>query len=292
MGAAGRRHNNIRAGQGFDSRNVLTRYFGYSPEQVRDVLGSRLLDSAYSQGGAHGKFAVRPSEKQSWTTWYQRGEVHGLRNTKDLWGGRGRVQSTLSPQILDLFYTRYERLQVAGFDSLSARFSVNRQQDGGTRQGLRTTDSVTTEFNQVRSLGYTGQGIVHVQRHTVLSVGGEGYDEAVRSARRVNGAAARPLYPDNSRYRIGGVYAQGATEYRRLRAGYGVRYSRVSYSNPASPSFNMPVSAQTFGDWTWQASLLYKLTPSLALHGLAGRGFRAEKTVGTSPSTSPAVLVT
>jgi len=275
MGAAGRRHNNIRAGRGFDSRSVLTRYFGYSPEQVRDVLGNRLLDTAYTQGGAHGKFAVRPSEKQSWTTWYQRGEVHGLRNTKDLWGGLGRLQSTLSPQILDLFYTRYERLQVAGFDSLSGRFSVNRQQDGGTRQGLRVTDAVTTEFNQVRSLGYTGQGIAHVQRHTVLSMGGEVYDEAVRSARRVNGAAARPLYPDHSQYRIGGVYAQGATEYRRLRAGYGVRYSRVSYSNPASPAFNMPVSAQTFNDWTWQASLLYKLTPSLALHGLAGRGFRA-----------------
>lgn len=97
------------------------------------------------------------------------------------WGG---VQSTLSPQILDLFYTRYERLQVAGFDSLSGRFSVNRQQDGGTRQGLRATDSVTTEFNQVRSLGYTGQGIAHVQRHTVLSLGGEVYDEAAPSGPR------------------------------------------------------------------------------------------------------------
>ena len=275
LGAAGRRHNNIRAGQGVDSHNVLTHYFGYSPEAARDILGGRLLDTAYTQGGAHGKFAVRPNEKQSWTTWYQRGEVHGLRNTKDLWGGLGRLQSTLSPQVLDLFYTRYERLQMAGFDSLSARFSVNRQQDGGTRQGLRATDSVTAEFNQVRSLGYTGQGITHLQRHTVLSVGGELYDESVRSARRVNGSVVRPLYPDNSQYRIGGIYAQGATEFRRLRAGYGVRYSRVSYSNPASPAFSMPVSAQTFNDWTWQASLLYRLTPSLALHGLAGRGFRA-----------------
>lgn len=275
LGAAGRRHNNIRAGQGFDSHNVLTHYLGYSNEQVRDVLGNRLLDTAYSQGGAHGKFSVRPDERQSWTTWYQRGEVHGLRNTKDLWGGLGRLQSTLSPQILDLFYTRYERLQVGRFDSLSGRFSVNRQQDGGTRQGLRPADSVTTEFNQVRSLGYTGQGIAHVQRHTVFSVGGELYDESVHSVRRVNGAFVRPLYPDNSRYRIGGIYAQGATEHRRLRAGYGVRYSRVSYSNPAIPAFNTPISSQTFNDWTWQASLLYKLTPSLAFHGLAGRGFRA-----------------
>ncbi len=274
-GAAGRRHNNLRAGGGFDSHNVLTRLYGYSNEQVRDVLGNRLLDTAYSQAGAHGKFAVRPDERQSWTTWYQRGEVHGLRNTKDLWGGLGRLQSALSPQILDLFYTRYERLGVMGFDSLSGRFSLNRQQDGGARQGLRATDSVTTEFNRVQSLGYTGQAITHIGRHTALSLGGEMYDERVHSVRQVNGVAARPLYPDNSTYRIGGLYAQGSTEYRRLRAGYGARYTRVSYSNPENAVFRTPVSAQTFNDWTWQGSLLYKLTPSFALHGLAGRGFRA-----------------
>ncbi|MBL8240482.1 MAG: TonB-dependent receptor [Bryobacterales bacterium] len=275
LGAAARRHNNVRAGHGFDSHNVLARLYGFSGEQVRDQLGGRLLDTAYSQAGAHGKLALRPSEKQSLTAWYQRGEVHGLRNTKDLWGGLGRLQSTLSPQILDLFYTRYERLRVAGFDSLSGRFSVNRQQDGGTRQGLRVTDSVTREFNRVQSLGYTGQALTHLQNHTALSLGGELYDEGIRSFRQVNAAAARALYPDNSRYRIGGLYAQGSTEYRRLRAGYGFRYSRVSYSNPANAAFHTPFSAQSFQDWTWQGSALYKLTPTLALHGLAGRGFRA-----------------
>jgi outer membrane receptor protein involved in Fe transport len=275
MGAAARRHNNIRAGRGFDSHNVLTRLYGLTNEQVRDQLGNRLLDTAYTQAGAHGKVAVRPDEKQTWTAWYQRGEVHGLRNTKDLWGGLGRLQSALSPQILDLFYTRYERLQIAGFDSLSGRFSFNRQQDGGQRQGLRAADAVTTEYGSVRSLGYSGQAITRLQRHTALSFGGELYVESIRSTRQRNAFPVRPLYPDRSAYRIGGIYAQGATEYRRLRAGYGIRYSGVSYSNPASADFNTPVSAQDFSHWTWQASLLYKLTPSLAIHGLAGRGFRA-----------------
>jgi outer membrane receptor protein involved in Fe transport len=275
IGAAGRRHNNIRAGQGFDSHNVLTRLYGFTSEEVRDRLGNRLLDTAYTQAGAHGKLAFRPDEKQSLTAWYQRGEVHGLRNTKDLWGGLGRLQSALDPQILDLFYTRYERLAVAGFDSLSGRFSINRQQDGGTRQGLRVSDSITTEFTSVRSIGYNGQALTHIQHHTGLSFGGELYDEAIRSNRNGNGLAVRPLYPDGSTYRIGGVYAQGFTEFRRLRAGYGIRYSRISYSNPANATFNTPVSAQDFNDWTWQASLLYKLTPSLAIHALAARGFRA-----------------
>jgi len=275
LGAAARRHNNIRAGHGYDSHNVLVRLYGLTNEQVRDQLGSRLLDTAYSQAGAHGKLDLRPDEKQSWTTWYQRGEVHGLRNTKDLWGGLGRLQSDLSPQVLDLFYTRYERLQTAGFNSVSGRFSLNRQQDGGTRQGLKTSDAITTEFNRVQSLGYSGQAIKQWQTHTGVSFGGELYDESIRSVRRVNGQSARPLYPDGSGYRIGGLYAQGSTELRRLRAGYGVRYSRISYSNPANPAFTTPASSQAFNDWTWQASLLYKLTQTFAIHGLAGRGFRA-----------------
>ncbi len=274
-GAAGQRHNDLRAGQGVDSHNVLTRFYGLTPKAAASYLGSSQPDTAYTQGGAHGKLALRPSANQSITAWYQRGEVHGLRNTKDLWGGLGRLRSSLSPQILDLFYARYERLRLWGFDSLNARFSVNRQQDGSDRQGLRSTDAITTEYNGVTARGYSGQGVSHIGSHTLLSLGGELYDERVRSARLTSSSAVRPLYPDRSQYRIGGLYLQGATEFGRLRAGYGVRYSRVGYSNPASPAWNTPASNQSFQDITWQASLLYKLTSSLNLHALAGRGFRA-----------------
>lgn len=274
-GGAAQRHNDLRAGGGIDSHNVLTRLYGYTGEQVRERLGSRLLDTAYSQAGADAKLAVRRNERESLTFWYQRGEARGLRNTKDLWGGLGRLQSTLSPQILDLFYARYERLQTAGFDSLSGRFSMNRQQDGGRRQGLRVTDAVTEEWGRVQSLGYSGQAMKNVGRHTLVSLGGELYDEGVRSSRLVNRVAARPLYPDNSTYRIGGLYAQGATEYRRIRAGYGVRHTRVAFSNPANPSFLTPASGQKFSDWTGHGSLLFRIAEPFAVHVLAGRGFRA-----------------
>ncbi|NDJ12369.1 MAG: TonB-dependent receptor [Acidobacteriia bacterium] len=274
-GAAGQRHNDLRTGGGLDSHNVLTRLYGLTPQVASGYLGKRLRDTAYSQGGAHGKLAVRPDDRQSLTAWYQRGEVHGLRNTKDLWGGLGRLQAALRPQILDLFYVRYERLRLAGFDSLSGRFSVNRQQDGGTRQGLRASDAVTSEYSSVQSLGYAGQGVTHVQSHTVISLGGELYDEQVRSDRLTNGVRVRPLYPDNSNYRTGGMYGQAATEYRRLRASYGVRYSHIGYANPENPVWRMPATSQAFHDWTWQASLLARLAPTFALHGLVSRGFRA-----------------
>lgn len=275
LGAAGQRHNDLRAGGGIDSHNVLTRFFGATPQEAANRLGNRQRDTAYSQGGANGKIAWRPTANQLLSTWYQRGEVHGLRNTKDLWGGLGRLQSSLTPQILDLFYARYERLNLAGFDSLSARFSVNRQQDGGQRQGLRATDAVTREFNSVRSLGYAAQGITHFGSHSTLSFGGEVYDEDVRSARTTGGAAVRPLYPDGSTYRNAGAYLQGASEYRRLRAGYGLRYSNVGYTNPAAARWTTPASSQSFQDVTWQGSLLYRLSQTAAIHAMAGRGFRA-----------------
>jgi outer membrane receptor protein involved in Fe transport len=274
-GGAAQRHNDLRAGRGVDSHNALTRFYGLSPQRAADILGNRQPDTAYSQAGAHGKLAIRPDARQSLTAWYQRGEVHGLRNTKDLWGGLGRLQSDLTPQILDLFYVRYERLNILGLDSLSGRFSVNQQQDGAARQGLRATDSITREFNRVQSRGYTGQGVTHFGSHSLLSAGGELYDEIVRSQRTTNNIAVRPLYPDRSSYTIGGVFAQGASEWSRLRAGYGVRYTRVSFHNPASATYRTPESSQTFDDWTYNASLLVRLTQSFAIHASGSRGFRA-----------------
>jgi len=262
LGAAGTRRNDLRAGGGFDSHNVLTRLYGYTPQQVRDALGNRLRDTAYSQGGAHGKIATR-----GFTAFYQRGEVHGLRNTKDLWGALGRLQSTLTPQILDLFYARYEKLNFAGFDSLSARFSVNKQQDGSVRQWLRATDAVTRDYNAVRANGYAGQGIRHIGAHTVVSMGGELYDERVDSARLTNGAGVRPLYPRDSQYRTGGLYAQAATNLRRFSYNYGLRYQKVVFDHPST--------RQTFQNAAWNGSVLYRLTDSLAWHAAVNRGFRS-----------------
>lgn len=264
VGGGGTRHNDLRAGGGYDSHNVLTRLYGLDREQVKQLLGSRLQDTAYSQAGAHAKLAYRPTAQQSLTGWYQRGELWGVRNYKDLLGGLGRLTSELSPQLLDLAYLRYEVTQLGPLDSLAARFSVNSQRDGGVRQNLRFTDPVTREFNRVNAYGYSAQGATHLRSHTLLSFGGELYDERIRSRRTINNIAARPLYPDNSSYRSGGLFVQGSTQLpARLKLGYGLRYTRINYTT------------LTFADWTGHASLSYRITSSLGLHVSGSRGFRA-----------------
>ena len=39
LGGAGSRHNDVRAGGGYDSHNVLTRLYGFDREQVKSLLG-------------------------------------------------------------------------------------------------------------------------------------------------------------------------------------------------------------------------------------------------------------
>ena len=123
---------------------------------LRGLTGYQVLNLVDSQAGTHAKVAYRPSATETLTGWYQRGELWGVRNYKDLWGGLGRLTSELEPQRVDLAYLRYEKFQVGPFDSLSARFSVNSQRDGGVRQNLRNSDSVTREFNHVNAYGYSG----------------------------------------------------------------------------------------------------------------------------------------
>lgn len=274
-GLSGHRHGNLRAGYGVDSRNVLTRLFGYSPNDAASIFGSRQLDTAYSRRGTQSKFAWRPAPKRNVNLWYQRGELHGLRNSKDLWGGLGRLQSALQPQVLDLAYLRYEELSWAGFESVSLRLSLNRQQDGSVRQGLRATDPVMKEWSRALAAGYAAQGLRSIGSHTILSMGAEVYDERVSSDRRVNDTAARPLYPEGSRYRTSGGFGQGVSSWKRFRAGYGLRYSSVRYDNPANPRWRTPASSRTIDNWAWQTSVLFRLSEQFAIHAASNRGFRA-----------------
>lgn len=276
LGAGGYRHNTMRTGGGEDSRNALFRYFGLEPGMIRQLIGDRIPDTAWSRAGAQAKFAWRPADRHVISGWYQRGSLMGIKNVKDLWSGLGRLQADFSPQTLDLGYLRWEGLRLLSFDSMSARFSVNRQVDGNQRRNLRLTDSLIEEDNRVLVQGYAWQGVTHLGSHTALTVGTEYYGERVSSSRLTNSTPGRPLYPDGSEYGTFGAAVQGATELgRQLRAGYGVRFTRIGYSNPANPAFGTPESSQSFRDWTWNANLLWKANRFWGLHAGAGRGFRA-----------------
>lgn len=269
VGGGANRHGDLRAGGGLDSRNVYYRLFGLPLTQIRELYGSRMQDTGYDHYGAHGKLAVRLTGRQSLTAWYQRGELERVRGYKDLMGGLGRLQSSFAPQILDFFYTRYEKQQVGPLDTVSGTVSVNRQLDGGRRQNLRASDPVTEDYASVRATGYSGQASAHWGSRVAAVFGSDVYDEGIRSARWIDGVAARPLFPDKSRYGSYGTFGQGSWEVKpgRVRMGLGGRWTEIRFrSNAAQLAFR---------DVSYNASLVWQARRWLGFQALGGRGFRA-----------------
>lgn len=276
-GGSLRRHNDLRGGAAADSRHAFRRFFGLNDSAIGSLTGSRMRDTAFTQSGAHTKLSLRLDESQSFTAWYQFSEQTGADNYKDLWGGLGRLESRLEPQRLHFAYARYERLAVAGLDRLSGTFSVNSQADGTRRQALRITDPAVEDHSRVDALGYSAQGAKEWSRGPALIFGADLYDERIGSYRLQQSAVARPLYPDGSRYRTSGLYAQGAREMfgNRLRALAGSRLTRVSFQTVEDPRFGVPRTGQTFHDVTMNGSLTWRASSSIQIHALGGRGFRA-----------------
>jgi outer membrane receptor protein involved in Fe transport len=282
IGASGRKHNDLRAGGGDDSRNVFHRYFGMPFESVRDLLGSRQQDSGFRQYGFETRLAIRPRADQLLSLNYQRGVQDQVRGYKDLLGGLGRLQSDFDPQSLNWFYARYEKQRLGFLDSLTGTFSLNSQVDGSSRRNLLYTDPLTRDWSRVDAWGYSGQAVTHRTNRALLTFGGDIYDERVSSERTVTEALSgkvtrpRPLYPDRSRYQTFGVFGQTAVELtRRLRASGGVRYTGVRFATREDRALSIPDSSQWFRDFTFQTSLSWQIAGSFGIHAVVSRGFRA-----------------
>jgi len=277
FGGTARRHNDLRGGGGVDSRHAFRRLFNLEDDLIRGLVSSRMRDTAFTQTGAHTKFALRRHERESLTGWYQFSEQTSADGYKDLWGGLGRMQSKFEPQRVHFGYARYERLKLGWLDRAAGTFSVNSMGDGTVRQGMRVTDTVVTDVSRVDTYGYSGQAAKQWVRGPLVTFGGDLYDEHIQARRLNNAAAARPLYPDGSRYRTMGLYAQGMQELfrNRLRAVGGVRMTRIGFRTREDGRFGVPASEQSFHDVTMNGSLTLRLTRVFELHALGGRGFRA-----------------
>lgn len=290
LGGSAARHNDLRAGGGIDSRNVFRRYFGLDTEQIRSLLGGRLQDTAFTEHGVSTKLAFRPGREQTLTGWYQRTGMDGLRSYRDLLGGLGRLQSLFDPQFGQLGYIRYEKLRTGPLDSLSGTFSVNSQADGAIRQGTRTTDVVAREDSRVRALGYSVQGTTHAGLRHAQVFGAELYSERVEASRFEDNPVTlarvqtRALFPNGARYRTAAAFLQNMSEIvpGKLRATAGVRFTSVRFRSLSSDnldrtgaSLGVADSTQNFRDVTFHTSATYRATQHIALHAIAGRGFRA-----------------
>ncbi len=276
-GGTVRRLNDLRAGGASDSRHAFRRFFGLDDSLIGDLTGSRQQNTSFSQTGAHGKLSARLTPNQLLTGWYQYSEQHGVNGYKDLWGGQGRLLSQFAPQRLHFAYARWELLDRLGFDRISATYSLNEQTDGGVRQGLRATDTLTVEESRVRAFGYSGQAARSWGSNRALVFGGEFYDEGVKSARTDNARPVRPLYPDGSSYGTGGIFSQLSDAWfgGRLAGTAGVRWTHASFSAPADPRFGVLASSQKFNDITMNASLSWRVGRGFEIFALGGRGFRA-----------------
>jgi outer membrane receptor protein involved in Fe transport len=269
-GASWRRHNDLRAGHGFDSRHVFRRFFGLPAAQIRELTGDTLQDTGFSQGSGHAKLSARLPRGQGVSVWYQQSELEEVRGYKDLWGGLGRVESLFEPQALRFFYARYEKMGLGPIDSAGVTYSLNSQEDGAVRRGLRYTDPVTRERTDIRVDGVSAQAATHIGARQALTFGGEHYAERVGSERTLAGAAVRPLYPDDSRYGLSGVWVQHDADLvpNRLRSVVGGRWSGARYQAPGTPSLY-------FSDFTFHSSLLWQVREAWGVHAIVSRGFRA-----------------
>jgi hemoglobin/transferrin/lactoferrin receptor protein len=290
IGGTVRRLNDIRTGNGEDTRNAYHRYFGLSLDKVRDLLGSRMQDTGFSQYGADTKLLLHPGDSHSLTFQYLYGGIRGERSYRDQLGGPGKLQSLYYPQDLNFGYLRYEKQRLSFLDSLTASFSINSQRDGSVKQNQRITDTITTDNSRVTAYGYSLQGATHLGHRNSLVFGGEAYDERIFSTRFVMDPAAkttvqqRAQYPNDTRYMISGLFVQNTSDLvqSKLRAVLGMRVTDVrvwtwANSNKDSSGQLLGVSdtSQDFHDVTFNTGLSWQMNSFASLNFQVARGFRA-----------------
>jgi hemoglobin/transferrin/lactoferrin receptor protein len=290
LGGSIQHGNDLRAGDGTDSRNSFRRYFGMDASEIRGLLGDRLPGTASSRYGAESKTAWRITKSQSLTLWYENSGLRGVRSYRDQLGGPGRLQSRVEPQGLNFGYVRYEKLGLGPLDSLTGTFSVNSQKDGTVQQALKFTDLVITNRSRVDSYGYAVQATAHLGRRQALLFGDETFTERVYSQRfNYNPVSAltsqdRAQYPNGSHYFTSSLFLQDSLELvpNRLRATGGIRYTQVRFAAFADQNrdrsgrlLGVVDSSRSFSDLTFNTSASWQMHPRLAWHVLVGRGFRA-----------------
>lgn len=292
----GRRAQDLRSGGGLDSHSVATRLLGLSSR----VLGDRLQDTGYTQYGAHAKFVGRLTSRDNLTFEYLRGTQLGVRRYDQLNGGIGNLLNRFDPQTLDFATARYNRAGLGLLDSISLTFSYNSQRDDRTSQNINNSSTglrsrITDEFNRTDVYGYQAQATTHLGSRHALVFGGELYDEFIKSERtdaRFNNStgdftdmlSVRARFPNGSRYRTFGVFAQDVVSLvpQRLTATFGLRYSKFSYrqsakGNPldAKGQPTVPDFQTDFDDLTFNTGFVFSINQHLNLTANVSRGFRA-----------------
>lgn len=276
IGGSGANVEDLRAGNGLDSHNAVTRFLGLSSA----ILGDRQLDTRYQQSGAYGVVDVRPATGSTLHAFYMRQNQHDVTRYDRIMGGEGLYSSGFDPQQLDFASIRYGKSGVGWFDTASGTFSVNRQGDGRYEQA-RPNARLDTQTSATTSVGYQGQVHHAFRGRHDLVIGAELYDDSITAQRQLIDPGnivtpARPDIPDGTTYRsFGTFFQQTADVSSRLSVRGGVRFSSYRFATDADPLFGLADEQVTMNAPTFQASALFKVTDGISVTGNVTRGFRA-----------------
>ncbi|MEW6735572.1 MAG: TonB-dependent receptor, partial [Acidobacteriota bacterium] len=206
-------------------------------------------------------------------------------------GGNGDLKNSFDPQVLQFFYTRYERQQLGWLDSISTTFSFNRQRDNRQTQAGNPLSTITFESTRTDSFGYAFQATTHIGSHQLLTFGGELYDEYIGAHRtQLNpvtnqfGGVIRSRFPNGARYQTYGTYIQQSADIlpARLSINVGARYSAFFFKtfaskNPLDSRGRAVVPDISFrtDDVTFNVGASLLINRNFNLIGTISRGFRA-----------------
>ncbi len=285
--AAGRHVGRLRAGHGIDSHAAVTRFLGLRSDVLMDA---RLPDTGFDQydGLLRGRWALRPGTQVNVS--YAHSRQDGGRRYDQLLGGDGNLVADLRGLRLDFFYARVEQLGVAGFDTLSATVSINRQREERVNQGGNGNPRAAIAFEPERVLarGMQVQATRSPTAWGTVTFGADGYFEGLASPSTaldpITGARTprRPRVPDGATFANGGAFAQVTAAPRPwLQLVANLRYGVVAYDADASDSELVnggrlwPDDHLSDASWTYRASAVTRVSDRWTALVSVSSGYRA-----------------
>jgi hemoglobin/transferrin/lactoferrin receptor protein len=282
-----RRVDDVRTGDGIDSHNAVTRFFGL-PSDV--VIDDRLPDTSFDQYGGSLRFTWLPAEGSQITGAYLHGQQEHGQRYDQLLGGDGNLIAELNNVTADMAYVKYERVLSGWFDRMMVSTSFNTQREERVNQGGNGNPNASINHEPERTSAYGVQGLVtKFTKRQAITFGIDAYREGVDapsfSENPVSGATSirRGRIPDGATYRHAGLYVQDTIDAvpGRFQVDGSVRWGGTRYEAEASdsplvggaplwPDDELDVSSVTFrtgGVWT--------VSPGFQILGSVSSGFRA-----------------
>lgn len=284
---AARRIGTLRTADGIDTHAAVTRFLGLPS----DILGTRLPDTGFSQYGGAFRLNYGPTDDSQLSFYYARSQQDGGKRYDQLLGGDGNLIADLRNLMLDFGYLRFVKQNLGFFDTASFTVSYNSQREERVNQGGQgdPRGSITHQYERTTAVGFSSFLEKAAGTRNVVVIGGDFYSEGINSpAFTVNpvtnvAVLSRPRVPDNTRYKLAGVFLQDTWDAipGRLRISGAIRYNGAWYEvraadSPVVNNFRLWNDDRlTVNDYSANIGATVRLVDQLRLVARYSRGFRA-----------------